>query len=231
MSVLETEPTKFTTLFGLQPGDEALLAVAHPDDELLVAMAVKQLVEQGVVVRAIIATEGRASTKGDDETIELVRNGWRRDEMARSLGFLGISAGQQYHLALPDTELQHMDNYRELVAETSAYAYVHGTKAIITVGEVGANHPDHRAVHSAAVASTLELHTAGLDTTIWALSHLGNGDVYIPFAGNFKQELADIHRTQFGTPRDRAELWQYGAAITHLETYREVPITTQAALY
>ncbi len=227
MSLLEYQPTQTLNPFNLPRLSRAAIVLAHPDDEVLNIALFKELEHQGAEVSVFVATNGEASTKGDPE---FVASGGREHEMRRSLDRLNIKKHNRRQLKLPDFNLQDPDIQAELRDEITDFAYQQGTDVFFVVGDAGLPHPDHQSVFDTTIAVANELQAAGIDVRAWELSKLGAGDVYLPFNAGLKEPHIDIHRSQFGKPEHRAELAQYGAAMTFMETYREVQLLGGIAL-
>lgn len=215
-------------LFNLKPKSRVLHTLAHPDDEALEVALLGLHATQDVEVFVIVATDGEASSKGDQR---LVKNRYRQQEMRRSLEFLGVSPENQFYLGLDDFYLSHPDNAAKLGEAIDDIAYQQGIDAFFTTGDVGYEDDDHRTVHDVTIETATTIFKRGVDVSAWSLTEPGLGDVYIPFNAQILGPVLDIHWTQFGTPQDRAELAKYGAAVSHLTSIRQVPLLGSVALY
>ncbi len=186
-------PAEALAAFQLQPGDEALVVHAHPDDE---AMANSQtttlLALGGVVMHFMTATLGRESTRGDSD---FVRNGKRRLEFDAALGHLGIGPEQRHIHDLPDGRLHVPEHRSSLRKEVTALLQRPNMRALFTPGEHGFDqHPDHIIVHEVALEAAASQPTI----SVWGIdTHSGLPAIRVPTDQAAKLQVLGNHRSQF----------------------------------
>jgi|GEM_PF-5738035 len=182
--------------FGLQAGDRVGVLLAHPDDEsLLVGGLLHALKAGGVVVHAMTATNGEASTKGNPD---FVREGARQIESVAALSKLGIDANHRHYFNLPDSEL-HLPHARErLVSLLNAVVEHKRLSHLFTLGTEGYDgHEDHIQTHQAAVEVQRLRHISGKVLAVWELQRDTPGEAFVPVEPTQKLALAAEH-DQFG---------------------------------
>lgn len=186
--------------FGLASGDRVLFAHAHPDDAAVTNSAlIARLVEAGVEVHTLDATDGTASALGDQV---LVQGGWRRIEDMRSFLRLGVPIVNQHYFGMGDGELQTPLSRALLQFRIGTLLIEHKFKTLFIPGEDGFDgHPDHQAVHEAALAAgDLALAGFGRPDAIWALDP--NGESGVPVNRDEKLLVVAEHETQFPDAAD-----------------------------
>lgn len=125
----------------------ACVVAAHPDDEVLGAAGlITHLVQIGVEIGMVWATDGEASHPGSTVMPPENLGRTRRAESGAALARLGIAPRATHHLALPDGQVRpHIGALRHELAQI-----VNPDDLVITPWE-GDGHPDHEAVADAAV--------------------------------------------------------------------------------
>lgn len=123
-----------------------LVVAAHPDDEALgCGGTIARHIAQGDHVHVIFMTDG-VSSRGSDESIQLVRRNHARD---KALKILGVKAW--YTLAFPDNRMdsvplldvvQALEPIIEEVQPTRIYTHHHGDLNV-----------DHRVTHQAVITA------------------------------------------------------------------------------
>lgn len=179
-----------------ESGTRALFVAAHPDDEFLTAGALEALRKNNVTVRALIASDREASSRGERN---FVRSGGRREEGALALAAYGIPRDRQYFLNLPDGRLREQEFSSAVTRTIGDMLYEHGITTVVTLGRLGVDsHPDHVATHTAAYEAIAghvgpDLGTVrlfGLDTS--------NPTTHIAADPTLKFRNLAYHESQFG---------------------------------
>lgn len=176
----------------LKPNSYVLFVHAHPDDETIATgHAIKRLSDNGVHVYVAIATDGELSTLGDPA---LVQAGYRRIEATLALDRLGVPFSNQRYFGLADGQLGSSDEQAELADQIWNLLAKRTFAAIFTPGEHGFDgHPDHIAVHQAAMLAVKEMVTRPM---IWSLDS-SIGDVSVAPDAQTKLLAAAYHETQY----------------------------------
>ena len=177
--------------FGLHRGDEVLFTIGHPDDESMVGGAVEALRNSNITSHFFIATDGEASTYGDEAAL---RSYVRRSEAATALAKYGVR-----HISfggLPDSGLlgEHMLALRQKIHSRLAKRQF---AAVVTLGENGGDgHTDHIAVHTAALDSASESVQTNPQLRLFGLTR-GVGDHYIQTDPAMILRRLAPHKTQY----------------------------------
>lgn len=110
----------------------------------------------------------------------------RRHESQRSLTFYGVASEHQEYAGLPDGMLSaHIGSLELHIGRLVA---AHGITELVTAGPDGYDgHPDHIAVHHAALSAARTALRAGLDVRLYALNNLHRGEVKV--RGNTARKL------------------------------------------
>jgi LmbE family N-acetylglucosaminyl deacetylase len=159
--------------------DEALVVVAHPDDESFgLGGVLLALIRGGIRVRLLCLTAGEASTVGAGPELSLRR----RQELQQAAQKLGLASAEL--LSLPDGGLASMSSadLEQTVDDRL------GDSDLVVVFEPGGvtGHPDHRAATAAAEKVALG---RGLLCLEWGLA----------------REVAESLQQQFGVPFTHVE--------------------------
>jgi LmbE family N-acetylglucosaminyl deacetylase len=180
---------------GISATDTVLVVHAHPDDESVACgTLIRQLTQDDITVHAVIATDGKKSTKGDSN---FVASGQRRHEAEAAYKILGVPLERQHYFGLPDGELSQ--NKDKLLKLFIALMQQYGITTIITPGADGFDgHPDHIAVHETAYAAKALLQKPMI---IWALHANDTGTAVIPVDTAQKLIAIAEHHSQFPTHR------------------------------
>lgn len=219
--------------FDLHPKQKVIVAVAHPDDEALMVGALQELRRYGHDLIAVVATDGTASTKGDQE---FVQAGNRRSEAQVSFGALGLTLDEQRYIGLDDGQLH---NTRPLVHYTQTLADIalkHEAAMILTTGEHGFGHRDHRAVHLGALAATtIVRRLSGQQTTVWGLSDRP-GEATFAINPREKLERFMPHKSQFdiwvpGDPQAPADAIPFHGLLVSPYTAEDIAAYDLAGLF
>ncbi len=128
----------------LAPCRHALIVAPHPDDEVLGAGGlVQMLLDAGAAVEVVAVTDGEASHP-DSPTMrpeQLVRQ--RAEEVAAAYHILGLPDGCRHRLGLPDSAVD--DQERELTAELERMMADRPPAGLWCIGpRQHDDHPDHR---------------------------------------------------------------------------------------
>ncbi|GEM_PF-1960927 len=155
---LERPPIR--TALAIPTGGNVLFALAHPDDEFLIGGMADRLCLQGATLHTLTATDGEASNRGNPEGL----GKQRRSEAIEALDGYGVLRENQHFLELPDGKLsskEHPDINRGIIkAEIGRLLVAHDVQIVVTLGQHGYdNHPDHIAVHDAALTAA-RIHAA-----------------------------------------------------------------------
>ena len=138
-------------MFGLKPGDRALVVSTHLDDETLgLGGTIAKLTEHGVDVDVLAVACTTAPMYGGSSDA-----GTRRAEFDAACSVLGV---HQHHVAWVDTDrAAHPGTYLpELVAliESGPGPCLHTSRPhLLFIPTADAHHQDHQAVHTAALAA------------------------------------------------------------------------------
>lgn len=226
----QTATHRATLPFGLVPGDKALLAHAHPDDEAALTGGVTALLaDAGVEVHSVIASDGKGSTLGDPG---FVRGGWRRLEANKSLQILGVPVERQHYLGLHDGQLSRQSVQQQMSRGIARIVFEQGITTIITAGEAGWDgHSDHKAVHrSAALGGSTASKATATEIAIWGLSDPVDADEAVGVDGHRKFTALIQHVSQIGLhtvpdtgkPLPRITGHEQYTPLMHRESYQRV---------
>jgi LmbE family N-acetylglucosaminyl deacetylase len=167
-------------------GRPVLVLAAHPDDEVLGAGGLVQLLARaGCGLRFGWATDGEASHPGSTSELlpELAR--LRRAESVAAVTALGLAAAPRSYLGLPDGGLAELE---PLLAEQVAALLRPDDVVLAPWSSDG--HPDHEAVGRAARATAATV----LDYPVWAWSWATPDDPRVPWARARRVPLDDATR-------------------------------------
>lgn len=195
----ETLKNSATTL-GSREGDNVLVALAHPDDEVLFGGAITALRKKRAIVHVAVATDGEASTRGDTT---LVQSGGRRKEANSALADYSIPVRRRHFLALPDGGLNkgkfpgQIVPAPALVAELGWLATSRDIRSIVTFDRNGYDgHDDHAALFAAAQQVQAERSAASKPLRLFGLTK-GPNELYIPVDPAAKLRALAHHASQF----------------------------------
>lgn len=224
MKIIEKNHSALLDAFGLEPGQKVLFAHAHPDDEAVAtAEAIHRSVDAGLIVHTALATDGTESTLGDPN---LVENGWRRLEAMRALVLAGVPIHRQHYFGFTDGQLAA--KHPHLARRLAGIIIENEIAAVFTPGQEGFDgHPDHIAVHRAAVdAAQLILWTP----QVWGLNR-SQGQVGLAVDSAQKLRVVGEHATQFPGASDQEmpvstalQISAYEDLVYGTEWYNPVPI-------
>ena len=183
-----------TAPLGIKPGEAAIFVLPHPDDELLMAGAIDALVAHNVQLHAIYATNGEASTVGDQNFVE---SGRRQEEALAALDALGVPSVS--FLGLPDGRLNQPEPASALASSILAYLTNQQRYHLLTLGLTGYDgHSDHVASHHAALSAARTARKIGKQSIVWGLSkRTGSRTVGIPVNPDVKESILTAHASQF----------------------------------
>jgi LmbE family N-acetylglucosaminyl deacetylase len=156
-----------------------LVVVApHPDDETLgLGATIAQLVESGVDVQVLSASDGGAAQPGASPSDRARMAATRQHELRRATGVLGVSPPTP--LGLPDGELaDHEDQLADSLAEILGGA---GTRPWCAATWRGDGHPDHEAVGRAAATACARTDAVLLEYPIWMWHWASPNDPAVPW--------------------------------------------------
>lgn len=192
------------TALHFAPGQRLLFVHAHPDDETVATgEAIEQSAESGAATHVLTATRGGQTTHreedpdhpwGKNDTIETVREA----EVRRALGDMGIAHENQHVLDLPDGKLGKPFNKTRLAWHIATIIVKNRISTVVTPGPGGFDgHPDHIAVHKAALLVVKLLRLLGKDTGLLANNRDGKGELFVRV--NQARKLARLrnHYSQF----------------------------------
>lgn len=192
---------------------QAVVIVAHPDDEVFCSGLICELVQEGVKVRVLCLTKGEGGPRGD--YAREVLGEVRAEEMKRSCDVLGVSdliflghvdpEGRGYKVLAPEIPPEKLANQLKRYLEDADLIVSHGSS-----GEYW--HPAHLLVYEALKCmfedAPIENDPAWLTFSARRLDHrlpeLVNWDdpAHFTFDGSRyeRQRLRalDCHRTQLG---------------------------------
>jgi LmbE family N-acetylglucosaminyl deacetylase len=154
---------------------DIVVVAAHPDDETFgFGAAMATLVERGVRVQVVAATDGGASHPGLDRChLESTRRAELRDAMRT----LGVS--EPMCLEMPDGDLsaheeQLADRLTEILADGQRTPWIAATWR-------GDGHPDHEAAGRAAAIAAQRCDATFLEYPIWMWHWATPGDSAVPW--------------------------------------------------
>lgn len=206
MSLQTAERTP--TVLSTPAGGNALIAVAHPDDEFLIGGVLGLFKKYGITTHAVIATDGEASDRGDPERL---RNRERRLEAGKALFKYGIRRENQHFLGVPDGQVSLEEHTATVTHAIGLLLDTHPISTVVTLGRGGYdNHRDHQAVHQAAEQADA---IYGSDGLVYGLTK-NEGHVQIPFDPALKLKRLAPHESQF-------EIY------TEDESYKPIPGTIE----
>ncbi len=189
--------------FDLRPTDHVLVVHAHPDDEMSTGALLDHLSDSGVRYSAIVATAGEAGDRGDPAELQA---GVRIREAANAYKAYGVSSDRQYYLGLPDGHLSESGQTDRLSQALGQLFLALNVTVVITPGEHGFDgHPDHRAVHRAALQAIDWLQHQNRSIRSFGLEQ--NGAIAISVDRQRKLANLAYHQTQFSISHD-GEGWQ-----------------------
>jgi LmbE family N-acetylglucosaminyl deacetylase len=196
MHTSSTETDRTTDSLGIKPGERVGIFAAHPDDiEVMLGITVQRSVAAGAVVIAYIATNGEASTLGNQS---FVRSGGRRQEALHGLQRLGIARPHIHLAGFPDGQLPA--NANRLSEDIRSFVREHHLTIAITLGKVGGDgHSDHVAVHDAVM--TVD------NLAVWGLNPNNRGEAVIHGSDTMlsvKLKAIAEHASQYSPPADAA---------------------------
>jgi LmbE family N-acetylglucosaminyl deacetylase len=182
------------SVLGTPVGANALIALAHPDDEFLIGGLLGTFHTYGIATHAVIATDGEASDRGDPERL---RNRERRHEAGKALAKYGVRPENQHFLGLPDSGLSSDEHIVKMTHAIEGLLATQSISTVVTLGEHGYdNHTDHKAVHLAAQRAAAEYASIDPDVQLYGLTR-NEGDVQIPADPVTKLKRLAYHRSQF----------------------------------
>ena len=176
-----------------------VVAVAHPDDEVLGAGAIiADLAARGASIETIIVSRGEGAIPGLDAESQEQLAHERRDESTRAAEVLG--APTPLFLGLPDGGLQdHEFRISEAIAAAMRRMPTGGARSgvgetVVLTHWVHDGHPDHEAVGRAAAAAVERVrhtapHTRLVSFPVWALHWDTPQDGIVPWARAARAEL------------------------------------------
>jgi LmbE family N-acetylglucosaminyl deacetylase len=183
-----------TTFLGASAGGNALVALAHPDDEFLVGGALDLFRAHGITTHAIVATDGEASDRGDPEQL---RNFHRRYEAGKALGKYGVRMENQHFLGLPDGEISKDEHVEAIANMIGRLLGEHSIRSVVTLGRHGYdNHADHIALHDAAGLAASAYSAANPFIELYGLTR-NPSPHQIPADPYAKLQRLALHRSQF----------------------------------
>ncbi|MET0779268.1 MAG: PIG-L family deacetylase [Candidatus Saccharimonadales bacterium] len=154
--------TTAPALLDITPDSVVAAVTAHPDDlEVMLGYGIMHAGSVGAEVHAYIATDGERSTIGDPK---FVRNGGRILEAKEGAATLNIPKVRLHMPHFKDGSLSDWPWGLEIAVKQ--FFTKHNITTALTLGEQGGDgHPDHIAIHRAAVAAS-----AGT-VAVWGLQH------------------------------------------------------------
>lgn len=191
-------------ILGLTPNSRPLFLVAHPDDEVLMQGALSTCADHGLAPKVVFATNGEASTKGDQD---FVRSNGRITEATASLGVLGIKPSQLHFFELADGKLGISKH--QLAIKLGALIRSIESDCIFTLGPKGYDgHADHIATHVVALDMK-----SSLGVGVFGLTKRTCTRPFKPKA-DCMREMFSCHGSQFFgrlNPTDNPQLRDYDA--------------------
>jgi LmbE family N-acetylglucosaminyl deacetylase len=183
-----------TTFLGVPAGGNALVALAHPDDEFLVGGALELLRQNEITTHAIIASDGEGSDRGHPDEL---RNLLRRREAGKALGHYGVRMENQHFLGLPDGELSDDEHVVSISLAMGRLLAEHSIRSIVTLGRHGYdNHLDHIALHDAAELAASAYATANPNLRLFGLTR-NPVPIQVPADPVLKLRRLASHKSQF----------------------------------
>lgn len=173
----------------LTPCRRALVVAPHPDDEVLGAGGLVQvLLDAGAAVEIVAVTDGEGSHP-HSPTIrpeQLARQ--RAEEVAAAYRILGLPDGCRHRLGLPDSRVGERE--RELVAELARMLSEWPSAGLWCVAPWhGDGHPDHVAAGRAARAAARACGVRLLPYLMPALREPTPGDDRLPWSATRRLPL------------------------------------------
>jgi len=178
-------------------GHNVLFVHAHPDDEAVAtASAMIALGAAGIEVYGATATDGEASTRGE----EIAANRGRLLELQNAYQEIGVPRVNQFYFGLPDGRLHTPGKATRMLALLDRIIESYHITALFSPGADGFDgHPDHIAVDRAVVTSGK--HHA---MPVWRLNASGKGEAVVPVNPVHKRRAVARHISQLTIVEDPA---------------------------
>ncbi|HSX16474.1 MAG TPA: PIG-L family deacetylase [Patescibacteria group bacterium] len=177
--------------FDIKPGEGALFAHAHGDDEAMAtAAAADSAAASGAAMYGVTAVDGSAGRNPDGNS-NLAQE--RSLETTVAWEHLGVRPERQFLLGLPDRGVHSNLHVPRIAAALAAILEQHDITALFAPDEGGFD--GHR--HHSDVGRAVLLAAQNFNGVVWLLNSQGSGDVVVPVNPYRKLQVLRLHATQF----------------------------------